>query len=48
MDGHDGGNLRHAITAFEMMRGLPVGGKIGPTGRRAACLALASLSQPGL
>ncbi|WP_044547341.1 L,D-transpeptidase family protein [Mesorhizobium japonicum] len=30
IDGLDGGNLRHAIAAFEMMRGLPVDGRIGP------------------
>lgn len=30
IDGLDGGNLRHAIAAFEVMRGLPVEGKIGP------------------
>nr|WP_318036967.1 L,D-transpeptidase family protein [Mesorhizobium sp. AR02] len=30
IDGLDGGNLRHAIAAFEMMRGLPVDGKVGP------------------
>ncbi|BAV48050.1 hypothetical protein MLTONO_3147 [Mesorhizobium loti] len=30
IDGLDGGNLRHAIAAFEAMRGLPVDGKMGP------------------
>jgi lipoprotein-anchoring transpeptidase ErfK/SrfK len=30
IDGLDGGNLRHALAAFEVMRGLPVDGKIGP------------------
>ncbi|WP_258590122.1 L,D-transpeptidase family protein [Mesorhizobium sp. AR07] len=30
IDGLDGGNLRHAIAAFETMRGLPVDGKVGP------------------
>ena len=30
IDGLDGGNLRHAIAAFEVMRGLPVDGKTGP------------------
>ncbi len=30
IDGHDGGNLRGAVEAFETMRGLPADGKIGP------------------
>lgn len=30
IDGLDGGNVRHAISAFEAMRGLPVDGKMGP------------------
>ncbi|NNH42020.1 L,D-transpeptidase [Rhizobium laguerreae] len=30
IDGLDGGNLRHAVVAFEAMRGLPVDSKLGP------------------